>query len=237
LVPLLILLAALAHSPAQAPATKDKAPPARKDDSQLVERLLAARKEYQITLEGLRAHYIATGDVEKARWAEEELLQFHRIPKRAFRLDLDAPPPTLKGTYNIPEANELLRRALRFKDKGGWGNDYADNQRRAELLLQQLLTNHPQSDKISDAAYHLGDIYESRAYKQYDRAAVYYERCVQWHSKTHYDARLRAARLYDRQLNDRSKALELYRQVKEAETDEKRLEEANRRINELSSRR
>jgi tetratricopeptide (TPR) repeat protein len=233
----LTLLAALAAAEGQAPATKDKGPPPRRDDSQLVERLLAARKEYQVTLEGLRAHYIATGDMDKARWAEEELLQFHRIPKRAFRLELDVPPPTLKGSYNIPEANDLLRRALKYKDKGGWGDSYVDNQRRAELLLQQLLTNHPQSDKISDAAYHLGDIYESRAYRQYDRAAVYFERCVQWHPKTHYDARLRAARLYDRQLNDRPRALDLYRQVKDNEADEKRLEEANRRINELSTRR
>ena len=39
-----------------------------------------ARKEYQATLETLRAHYIGTGDIERARWAEEELVQFHRIP-------------------------------------------------------------------------------------------------------------------------------------------------------------
>ena len=76
------------------------------------------------------------------------------------------PPPTLQANYNIPEANELYRRAMAYKDKG-WGNDYIDNQRRAELLLQQLLTNYPQSDKIGDAAYQLGDIYESKAYKQY----------------------------------------------------------------------
>src|SRR5262245_25820120 len=71
-------------------------------DAELVERLLAARKEYQVTLENLRAHYIQAGDIERARWAEEELLQFHRINKQAYRLDMDPPPPTLKPTENIP---------------------------------------------------------------------------------------------------------------------------------------
>jgi len=36
---------------------------------------------------------------------------------------------------------------MTYKDKG-WGNDYLDNQRRAELLFQQLLSTYPQSDKI-----------------------------------------------------------------------------------------
>ena len=83
---------------------------------------------------------------------------------------------------------------MSYKDKG-WGTDYIDNQRRAELLLQQLLSDHPQSDKISDAAYQLGDLYESKAFKQYDRAAHYFERCFEWNPKTQFDARLRAARL------------------------------------------
>src|SRR4051812_39558121 len=133
----LLLLGLVPALPAQAPpATAPRRPGAGKGaDVELVERLLAARREYQVTLEKLRAYYITSGDIERARWAEDELLQYHRIPKHAFRLELDVPPPTLKGDYNIPEANELYRRAMGFKDRG-WGNDYVDNQRRAELLLQ-----------------------------------------------------------------------------------------------------
>jgi TolA-binding protein len=232
----LTLLAAAglyAQSPPPSTAKNGKADSTKEVEA--VERLLAARREYQSTLESLRANYIATGDIEKARWAEEELLQFHRISKQAFRLELDVPPPTLKPLYNIPEANELYRRSLQYKDKG-WGTDYVDNQRRAELLLQQLLTNHPQSDKIDDAAYQLGDLYESKAYKQYARAATYFERCFQWNPKTHFDARLRAARLYERNLNERAKALEIYREITTHETDAARVEEAQRRITELGGK-
>src|SRR5262249_45981715 len=145
----------------------DKKASGKNHDVQKVERLLAARKEYQSALEELRKHYIKMGDIQKARVAEDELLQFHRILKHPFRLELDVPPETLKGNYNIPAANTLYRQAMTFKDKG-WGTDYVDNQRRAEILLQRMLSLHPQSDKITDAAYQLGDIYESKAYKQYD---------------------------------------------------------------------
>jgi hypothetical protein len=220
--------------PAAAPRSAPGTPPS---DVEMVERVLAARKDYQVSLEQLRAHYISVGDVERSRWAEEELKQFHLILKQAYRLELDVPPPSLKATYNIPEANDLYRRAMLFKDRGGgmWGsNDYVFNQRRAELLLQQLLTSHPQSDKIGDAAYQLGDLYQGKAYQQYRRAAMYFERCFQWHSTTHLDARLRAARLYDRTLNERAHAIELYKEVTTHETDAKRMAEAQQRLAELS---
>src|SRR5207249_8915497 len=138
------------------------------------------------SLEQLRAHYSSVGDVERARWAEDELRQFHRMNKPAYRLELDVPPPTLQAAQNIPEANELYRRAMSYKDKG-WGTDYIDNQRRAELLLQQIISNYPQCHMIDDAAYQLGDLYESKAYHQYRRAALYFERCFQWNLNTEAD--------------------------------------------------
>ncbi len=159
--------------------------------------------------------------------------QYHRIAKQAYRLELDVPPPTLHASYNIPEANDLYRRAMLYKDRG-WNTDYIDNQRRAELLLQQLLTSHPQSDKIGDAAYQLGDLYEGKANHMYRRAAVYFERCAQWDPTTKFDARLRAARLYDKMLNERAKAVEMYREVTTHETDPQRMKEAQQRLAELN---
>src|SRR5437868_1140066 len=234
----LVLMVALAPAlPAQPPPA---APPVRPPagpptDVELVERLLAARRDYQTTLEQLRAHYLAVGDVERARWAEDELRQFHRMNKQAYRLELDVPPPTLQAAQNIPEANELYKRAMTYKGKG-WGTDFLDNQRRAELLFQQILTNYPQSDKIDDAAYQLGDIYESSAYKQYRRAAQYFERCFQWNTNTQFDARMRAARLYDKHLQERTRVIELYREITTHETDPKRIAEAQKRLTDLSAK-
>lgn len=224
----------------QSPGAKGKTAPsagpggsAGASDIELVERLLAARRDYEVVLGQLRTLYAASGDVERAQWAQEELLGYHRVIKQAFRLELDVPPPTLQAAYNIPEANELYKKAMSYKDKG-WGTDALDNQHRAEILLQQLLTSYPQSDKIGDAAYQLGDIYEKKPYQQFRRAALYFERCFQWHPNTQHDARLRAARLYDKNLQERAKAIELYREITTHETDPKRLQEAQKRLSELS---
>src|SRR5262249_52386569 len=109
-------------------------------------------------------------------------------------------------------------------------------QRRAEILLQRILTEYPQSTKISDAAYHLGDIYESKACKQYRLSAAYFERCFQWDPKTGTDARIRAARLFEKQLNDRVRASQLYKEIITHETKEKMSEEAKARLQEISNR-
>lgn len=233
---LLVLLVVLSAGNGQEPSPDKKAAPGKVSDVPLVERLLAARKEYQLTLESLRKHYIKTGDIERARMAEDELMQYHRINKQVYSLILDVPPPTLKAGQNNAEANKLYRQGMGYKDKG-WGNDYIDNQRRAELLFQKILTEYPQSTVISDAAFQLGDLYESKAYRQLHRAAAYYERCFQWNKNTQFDARIRAARLYERQLNNRGRAAEIYKEIITHERNERHIEEARRRLQELSGKR
>src|SRR5262245_25371440 len=112
----MLLVAVHAQSPTATPSPgtqqTQQAPGKAAPDIQKVERLIAARRDYQMALEGLRKHYIAAGDIERAKWAEEELIQFHRIHKHCFVLDLDVPPPQLKATLNIKEANELFRQAM-----------------------------------------------------------------------------------------------------------------------------
>jgi TolA-binding protein len=233
IIPLAGLVVLLLTSVPQAQSQKTgTATPKDNTDIELVEKLLVARRDYQRTLELLRAHYLTVNDMEHAKWAEEELREYHRINHQAYRLDLDVPPPTLQAAMHIKEANQLVTRAKEYKDKG-FGTDYIDNQRRAELLLQQMLTLYPQSDKIGEAAYLLGDLYEGRAYKQFRRAALYFERCAQWNPTTQLDARLRAARIYDKNLPERAKAIELYQEVLNRETDAKRHDEARKRLKEL----
>jgi hypothetical protein len=235
----LIAGAAFAQAPVPSPMPVAAAPkvssPGAVRDAELVERLIASRKEYQVSLEALRTHYISSGDLERAKWAEDELISYHRVGKNAFLLELDVPPPSLKGTVNIPEANELYRRAITYKDKG-WGTDFVDNQRRAEILFQMILGNHATSNKISDTAYQLGDLYEGKNYKQFRRAAAYYERSFQWNPLTQNDGRIKAARLYDKMSIDRNRAIELYKEVIQHDTDPQRLQEAQRRLAELGGK-
>ncbi len=209
--------------------------PKSEDEIACVQRVLAARKEYLASLRDLLQHYRQVGDSRKARWVEEELRGFSRGSHPVYRLDLDLPSASLRPTREIAEANELYRWAMSLKDRGV-GPEYQDNQRRAELLLQDLLTRFPDSTRIVEAAYALGELYESRAFRQFERAAAYYERCVLWDPATRSDARLRVARIYDRDLRDRARAIEWYRQVIEHDPSPSRRQEAQRRLSELNPR-
>ena len=158
--------------------------------------------------------------------------------KPSYNLDVkDVPPPTLEAKVNVREANELFRAAMEYKGKG-FGDDYILNQRaRPRSTSAKYWRSTRTRDKIADVAYQLGDIYESRAFKQYDRAAQYFERSFQWVKGSRTDARLRAATLYDRQLNERTKAIELYREEIAHDTDADRIRQAEKRLGELTGNR
>ncbi|MCZ2342142.1 MAG: hypothetical protein LC104_10165 [Bacteroidales bacterium] len=225
----LLAVASLSLSLAQSPPTEGK-------DAELVKRTLDARQEYQDSLIAMWTHYTKAGDRERAKWVEEELKAFHLINKPSYRLDIqDVPGPNLEAKVNVKEANDLFKEAMLYKGRGIPGTeDYTLNQRRTELLLRKILQKYPNSDKIADVAYELGDLYEGRAYRQYGRAAAFYERSYQWQKGSRTDAVMRAARLYDRQLNEKGKAIELYRLEVETDTDAARLKEADRRLAELT---
>jgi hypothetical protein len=209
------------------------APPPAISDVELVEKCITARKEYENSLRALYEYYHRIADKQRSQWTEQELMGYHLLFKPSYNLDVkDVPPATLEAKTNIREANELYRSAMEYKGRG-FGSDYTLNQRRAEVLLREILDKYSSSDKISDVAYQLGDIYESKAFKQYDRAARYFERSFQWKKGTTTDARLRAALLYDRQLNDRSKAIELYRDEIAHDTDADRIKQAEKRLSDL----
>ncbi len=204
-------------------------------DIELIEKVIEARRNYANSLKALHEYYQKIGDSKRVQMVEEELRQYHRSSHPVYRLELDVPSSNLQPLYNQKEANDLYRWALSYKDRG-LGTDLNDNQHRAEIILQELLTKYPQSTKISDAAYSLGEVYESRTFRQFERAAAYYERCFQWDPKTSYDARLRAARVYDRDLKDRAKAIEMYRAILDTDTVQARRDEAYRRLRELGAR-
>lgn len=229
---------AMAQQPGSPDAKKTVVadPPAaagKPSEVELIERAIAARKEYENSLRALYEHYHRAADKQRSQWVEQELMGYHLLFKPSYSLDVkDVPPASLEAKTNIREANELYRSAMEYKGKG-FGNDYVLNQRRAEVLLREILERYPNSDKIADVAYQLGDIYESRPLRQYDRAAKYFERSFQWKKGSSTDARLRAAQIYDKHLNDRAKAIELYRDEIAHDTDADRIKQAEKRLTEL----
>src|SRR5262249_61883000 len=104
-----------------------------------------------------------------------------------------------------------------------------------ELLSQKTPPRPPRRDKTPAPPSPLGHFTGRKVPRQSRRAAAYFERCFQWNPKTNLDARLRAARLYERSVKDRARAVEIYRDITNFETDEKRIEEARRRLQELGA--
>lgn len=228
------VLFAAGHT-ATADAPKPAAAGKATDDADAVRDLVAARQKYQNALVALYDKYASTGDKERAKWVEDEIKGFHLTPKPAYRIDLvDVFPDGMEPRDNDKKANDLFRLAMDYKGRTAFGSDYLLNQRRAEIVLHDILRQYPKSDKLADVAYELGDLYEGKAYRQYGRAAAFYERAVGWRKGGSTDARMRAARLYDKQLNERSKAIELYREVVAHDTDPERMKEAERRLGELT---
>ena len=201
-------------------------------ERELVKKVHEARETYQASLERLRAYYIHQKFEENRAWAENELTEFHLIVKNPYILDMDLPSPDLKPDKSIPKANRILSEALDWMRRptitGREGN-----YKRAELLLRRLLRDYPQSDKVDETCYYLGDIYASRYFQQYRRSVAYYERVLHYEPNTNLDARLKAAELYEEQIADRRRAIVLYQEVLQREIDPKQTYKARRRLDAL----
>lgn len=207
---------------------------ANDQELELVKKVYESRDGYQASLERLRAFYIHTSNEENRQWVEKELTEYHLMVKSPFILDLDLPAADLKPDASIPKANRLLREAIEWKEKRSlMDRDRGENLKRAELLLRRLLNDYKRSDRISEACYHLGDIYASKYFQQYRRAVAFYERSFLYQPNTSLDSRLKAAGVYDRYLSDRRRAIELYQEVLGRETEPTQTKEARRRLDDL----
>ena len=109
-------------------------------------------------------------------------------------------------------------------------------QRQALLLFRQLVEKYPNSTKIAQSAFYIGEIYREY-FRQHIRAVHWYRRAWEWDPNIILPARFRAAVTYDYHLAEYTKALKLYREVVKKETfDWTNVAFANRRIEQLSER-
>jgi len=205
---------------------------ASRQEQALVKAVHTARDEYQASLERLRGFYIRSKNVEMQYWVEQELSQFHMMVKDPYILDFDLPSKDLKPNQNVAEANKILADARAHLERPTL-TESAKNYHRAELLLRRLINDYRQSDKLDDACYYLGDIYSSKYFEQYRRSVAFYERVFWYDPATNYPARLKAALVYEKQLNDHERAKQLFQDVLQRHTDPAQTREARRHLDKL----
>jgi TolA-binding protein len=218
--------------PAPAPVTALAEP----GEIDIIEQLAANRQAYRQALELLTDYYSESGNHMKLTWAQRELDGLAAVPRYRYLLEAELAGPDLRAAVSIPHADELYEDAMNsYKKARGLVIFVDEKQLRIALdKLNQLITKYPSSDKIDDAAFTAGEIYEH--FKDYSVAAVYYNRAHQWNPDTAYPARFKTAYVLDKFLMQRAAALRLYRQAMERELVEypQYREFVQKRIDELS---
>ena len=208
---------------------------AKAGEADIVEQVSDNRQAYQQGLELLVKYYTRTGNNMKLEWARKELAALDTMPKYKYIIEASVAPANLKASTLIPDADALYRDALQLEKKAGLLG-FIKNENLLRLALDkynQLIRKHPYSDKIDDAAYRAGGIYEY--FKDYTIALLYYQRAYQWDPDTLHPARFKAAYILDRRLHRRDEALEPYQQFVDGMTgSEQQKKFAQRRIKELT---
>jgi TolA-binding protein len=174
----------------------------------LVEQMISLRSMYRAALAQLLDYYTTTGSNEKLRWANRET---ESLVQYRYLMPAEAMQPVLAATDSIEEADVLFEEARRLYWEAKRLVLIADEDKLRTALTgcNKVITDYPTSDKIDDAAYRAGQIYEH--FKDYQIAAVYYQRAFQWDDNTPYPARFKAAYVLDKHLHMRKEALAVYR--------------------------
>jgi len=205
----------------------------------LVENVLTHRAQYHQGLEELRDYYYAHGYAAKQSWADFELAGLRKVKAFRYMMDAEIPSDQLRPTDMVPEADALYERGQELLRKGGHGVPIFYREKtmiEAADVFQQLVERYPNSDKIDDAAFYLGEIHKEYLPNQEPIAVKWYERAWTWDPQTPHSARFQAAVVYDYRLHDRDRALELYQSVLKNETaDWTNVRFATRRIHELTT--
>jgi len=191
----------------------------RNTEVELVEQMAHHRMEYQNTLELLKRFYDSQGSTLKVSWVEQELAALKMVPQRSYLVVAELAGADLRPTQSMVEADVLYNEGMAYF-KQGRGSLLGADKKKLYLAIDKfkaLITNYPDSDKIDDAAFQIGDI-NNYYLKDYRVALMYYQRVWQWDAKTPWPARFAMAKIYDEQMHDRVKAIEYYEMAAKLES-------------------
>ena len=178
----------------------------------LVEKVVESREQYERALVKLGDYYRQSGQDLKLRQAEDELEDLRKVTTYDYVLLVDVLAVTPRPLRSIPEADALYEVGMAFKDYPATLFVFGKKEKLEKALrkFEQLITEYPESDKVAEAAYRIGEIYGGASFNDFLRAAKYYEAAFRWDPKLSHPARWRAAQIYDDKLKNYSEARRLY---------------------------
>jgi hypothetical protein len=202
----------------------------------LVEEVARLRKAYGRSLLALKDYYLARGAQHKIEWVEQELKAFEATPKIRYLTIAEVVGPELKPMRRIAAADQLYKEGMDYKNYPAFPPDKKNYLKNALDKFQAIIEKYPESDKIDDAAFRMGEIYGGWYFDDSARAVQCYERCWQWDPETQYAARFNAAKIYEERLKNRIKAVELYNAVLLKSRNPDEVNQARERIKALTGK-
>jgi hypothetical protein len=188
-----------------------------------LEQMMELRRQYLEHLTKLETLYLDQGDMARASWARRQRDETQAVTVYPYASD-KAPEQRseVRPQQKAPEADALyaeadaLIQSFRKVPLAGTLKVNQDKARKAVGILRSLLQKHPQSDKVDDAAYWIGE-----CYKEYLReedpdnllALRYYRWALELDPRTPHPVRFQTAVVYDFRLHDRKRSLEYYHRV------------------------
>jgi hypothetical protein len=202
----------------------------------LVEEVARTRKAYGRALMALKDYYVSRATNAKIEWIESELAAFDKVPKIQYLVVAELAGPNLRPTKHIEAADQLYKEGMNYKDYPAFPPGKKEYLKVAIEKFQTIIEKYPESDKIGDAAFRLGEICGGWYFQDWARAVQSYERCWQWDPSTPYPALFNAAKIYDDKLKNRVKAVELYNRVVAESKDQGLVSQAQDRIKALTGK-
>jgi hypothetical protein len=207
----------------------------------LAEEVARARKAYARALAAIKDHYLARATAVKLEWVTAELDALDRVPKIQYLTVAEMAGPNLRPIRRIEAADQLYEEGTQYKNYPAMpfpmSNPGKDTYLKKALeKFQTIIEKYPESDKIDDAAFRMGEIYGGWYFNDFARAVECYQRCWEWNPKTDLPAIFNAAKLYEEKLNNRTKAVELYNRVLAESANEELQKQAVDRIKALTGK-
>ncbi len=192
------------------------------DERMLVEYAVTARNDYTEAVTAL-VEYLTNKGQDDYKTLRIANLQDRFDPIRTYMYFMDAEIPSqdLRPSEVDPTADILFEEAVQLYENGKgilkiFVTTNYQKQREALVKFVELVRSHPRSTKIGLSAFYIGEIYKEY-FNENIRSVGWYERAWQWDPKIKKPARFQAATVWDLRLQDKKKAIELYRQAIEHE--------------------
>jgi len=202
-------------------------------EKEYVDAVIEARKAYRAALVKLRQLYLNVGNAERVEWASSELKDYDAGRHYRFISPVDTLSPDASPSKDIQPAEDLFKKAegLRTQVLPPWGKEA--RLKEARRLHLSLIEKYPESRRLSDAAFSLGDIMGGMYFREYEAAAKYYKLCFQWNPKTRLPARYRAGLIYENKLGKYEEAARMYYLASRQGPDELLRQQASIRLERL----